>query len=134
MDVRLCFDPNPNLGLRAKERFLTKNPDSSTPVWKTDISHTLVVDAIVHCIDRATERTPVHDPETDHKLWADLERLTRLRKPGRMSEESIEKAEEKVQEVRERHQLRSGVRKVEGEAEENEARDAEIDKMEYSIN
>jgi len=133
MDERLCFDPNINLFLRAKERFEAENSGSPTAGWTTNISHALVVDAIVHCIDRATERITVHDPETDHKLWADAERLTKHRKPGCMSEESLEKAQEKVLEVREREERRRRLRKVEGEAKENEARDAEIDEMENSL-
>jgi len=40
---------------------------------ETNITPTIIVDAIVHCIDRATQRSPVHDPDFDNKLEVDFE-------------------------------------------------------------
>ncbi|KAI4712946.1 hypothetical protein J4E89_001924 [Alternaria sp. Ai002NY15] len=51
-----------------KKQIYICNPSNVTP--------TVIVDAIVHCIDRATQRQPIHDPETEHKLDQDHDLLT----------------------------------------------------------
>lgn len=40
----------------------------------------IVIDAIVHCIDRTSGREAVHDPETDHQLAQEMKGFTETRK------------------------------------------------------
>jgi hypothetical protein len=104
---------------RAKQAGIKRKIPSSLPAnATTKISPTIIVDAIVHCIDRATHRQPIHDPETDHKLLVDLERFARFQEERCLSTEAMVTWDFTIKEVKERESRRRSYRTVDEEKDE----------------
>ncbi|KAH7402704.1 hypothetical protein BKA66DRAFT_436108 [Pyrenochaeta sp. MPI-SDFR-AT-0127] len=72
-----------------------------------------IVDAIVHCIDRASGRQAVHDPNAIHKLRKDVAYYEGLKKQGTLSESDMEKYNFTLDELKTRKEFRKGVRIIE---------------------
>jgi hypothetical protein len=53
-----------------------KADDTTTKVYLTDAE--MIVDSLVHCIDRTSGREAIHDPETDHTLAEEYTQFLQL--------------------------------------------------------
>jgi hypothetical protein len=84
-------------------------PATATPM--TDPS--IIVDAIVHCIDRASKRQAVHDPETDHQLKMYLENFSSFQEDRSWTQEGMQRWEFTVEEMKMREARRKMLRVVE---------------------
>jgi hypothetical protein len=73
----------------------------------------VIVDAIVHCIDRTSERDAVHDPDTLHKLLQEAAAYKKLQKQGGLSDKAGTDWEWTVRELRKRERIRKNARVVE---------------------
>ena len=67
----------------------------------------------MHCIDRASKRQAVDDPETDHKLKMDLENFSLFQENRSLTEEGMQGWELTVEEVKMREAGRKVLRDVE---------------------
>jgi hypothetical protein len=119
--------PGPNPTLTANEQTKARNagiihkiphplPNGATACT----TPTIIVDALVHCIDRALQRQAIHDPETDHKILKHLERYPRFRELRCLNTREMDRWDFQVKEVEEREARRRKFRTVDGEEKTDE--------------
>jgi hypothetical protein len=119
--------PGPNPTLTAKEQIEDRNagvihkiphplPNGATAC----ITPTIIVNALVHCIDRASQRQAIHDPDTDHKILKHLEWYPRFRELRRLTRMELDRWDFKIKEVEEREARRRKLRTVNGEEKTDE--------------
>ena len=72
----------------------------------------LIVDAIVHCIDRASGRQAIHDPETFNQLERDINRYEKMIKDGANNMEDSLKWGSLVEEMKKRKEMRQKLRVI----------------------
>jgi hypothetical protein len=87
------------------------------PITNTDV----VVDALVYCVDVASGREAVHDPETEHKLAEEVKEYKALQKSGRLSDRAGTDWEWTVRELKRRRRIRKQLKVVDGEEELDES-------------
>jgi hypothetical protein len=85
-------------------------PASLTATATPITDPTIIVDAIVHGIDRASKRQA---PETDHKLQMDLEKFSKFQEERSLTREDMLTWEFTIEEVRKRETLQKELRVVE---------------------
>jgi hypothetical protein len=106
--------------------------DCGAPDWKiwgvdapnvlrpsTDVKITIarpdtIVDALVHCIDRASRREPVHEPDTMAKLRGDIVRYEGLQTERCLTEKHMLNWKFTLEELKGREELIRTFRVVEG--------------------
>ena len=127
--------PGPNPTLTGKERnklrdarFVRSVPGSLPTDAIRNISPAVIVDAIVHCVDRAARRQPIHDPETDHKLSEDLERFTKFAEEKSLTTAGLVTWEFTVKEIKRRENFRKALRIVDGEEKMTKIEDCIADR------
>jgi len=85
----------------------------------------VIVDALVHCIDVASRREAVHEPDALHKLREDVGRYEALQGERSLTERDMLDWEFTLKELGRRKRLRV----VEGEKEEEEEVETQIGEM-----
>jgi hypothetical protein len=89
-----------------------------TPITSTKV----VIDALVHCIDIASGREAVHDPDTEHQLAQEVTEYKALQKLGRLGDRATTDWEWTVRELTRRERVRKQLRVV----DENEELDVSV--------
>ncbi|CAN9310290.1 unnamed protein product [Alternaria alternata] len=112
--------PGPNPALTAKEWIkvreagMINNIPRSRPTWtSTHILPSKIVDALVHCVDRASRRQAVHDPDVDHELEEQWDRFASLEATGRLTTNDMDKWRFTTEESGKRKALKRTFRTVE---------------------
>ncbi|CAI9630799.1 unnamed protein product [Alternaria burnsii] len=112
--------PGPNPTLADKEwievrryRMISKIP-CPQPTWiSTHISPSNIVDALVHCVDRASQRQAIHDPEGDHELQEHLNQFRALNATESLTANDMDEWKSTREQVKTRKALRRKFRIVE---------------------
>ncbi|KAI5375716.1 hypothetical protein J4E82_005668 [Alternaria postmessia] len=112
--------PGPNPALTAKEWIkvreagMINNIPRSRPTWtSTHILPSKIVDALVHCVDRASRHQAVHDPDVDHELEEQWDRFASLEATGRLTTNDMDKWRFTTEESGKRKALKRTFRTVE---------------------
>ncbi|KAB2107230.1 hypothetical protein AG0111_0g4643 [Alternaria gaisen] len=117
-DIDTSPGPNPTLTAEESTKVvggrMINNIPQSRPTWtSTHILPSKFVDALVHCVDRASQRQAVHDPEVDHKLQEHLNQFRFLEATGSLTTSDMDEWRLMVEEVKKRKALKKAFKIVE---------------------
>jgi hypothetical protein len=98
---------------RNRQRPPISIPDLPAETANRYTSPAIIIDALVHCIDRSSRRQAIHDPVTERKLFGDLERGFRDHKQECLSGKGMLKWITAIQEVKKRAKLKKALKAIE---------------------
>jgi hypothetical protein len=118
-DVYNSIDPIPHYSAldwnlaRNRQRSPISIPDLPAETTKCYPSPAIIIDALVHCIDRSSRRQAIHDPVTERKLFSDLERGFRYHKQECLSGKGMLKWITAIQEIKKKAKLKKVLKALE---------------------